>query len=89
MTQVNIIAIFVRKNETTQSIGSTIVKNVIILLIPNVFLKSPYIMNGETTEILSSGALIYPPSTNIPLLLFRRLRTALIIVTSVVDLAMI
>ena len=88
MTQVNIIAIFVRKNETTQSIGSTIVKNVIILLIPNVFLKCPYIVNGETTEILSSGALIDPPSTDIPLLLFRRLRTALIIVTSVVDLAL-
>ncbi|KAK7848406.1 hypothetical protein CFP56_005034 [Quercus suber] len=35
MTQVNIIAIFVKKNETTQNIGSTIVKNVVILLIPN------------------------------------------------------
>ena len=89
MTQVNIIAIFVRKNETTQSIGSIIVKNVIILLIPNVFLKSPYIMDGETIEILSLGALTYPPSTNIPLLLFRRLRMAFIVVTGVVIVAMI
>ena len=38
MTQVNIITIFVRKNETTQIIGFIIVKNVVILHISNVFL---------------------------------------------------
>ena len=86
MTQVNIIVIFVRKNETIQSIGFTIIKNIVILLIPNVFLESPYIIIRETKEILSSGVLIYQPSTNIPLLLFR---TALIIVTSEVNLARI
>ena len=46
MTLVNIIVIFVKKNET-QNIGSTTVKIVVILLIPNVFLGNTQI--GSTT----------------------------------------
>ena len=45
MTLANIIVIFVKKNET-QNIGSTTVKIVVILLIPNVFLGNTQIASN-------------------------------------------
>ena len=45
MTLVNITVIFVKKNET-QNIGSTTVKIVVILLIPNVFLGNTQIASN-------------------------------------------
>ena len=48
MTQVNIIVIYVKKNET-QSIGSTVVNIAIIVLILNVFLGNTQIVSLEVT----------------------------------------
>ena len=66
MTLVNIIVIFVKKNET-QNIGSTIVKIVVILLIPSVFLG-----NAQITSLEVFTHLI---ATHIPLLSLRKLKT--------------
>ncbi|KAL0010093.1 hypothetical protein SO802_005201 [Lithocarpus litseifolius] len=45
MTPVNIIVIYVKKDET-KIIGSTTVQNVAILFIPNVFLEDPQISSN-------------------------------------------
>ena len=55
MTLVNTIAIYVKKNET-QSIGSTTVKIVVILLIPNVFLEMNQMLNNKYNGHLFVGA---------------------------------
>ena len=57
MTTMNITVIFVKKNET-QNIGSTTVKIVVILLIPNVFLGNTqisFIEKLKTTLICNSS----------------------------------
>jgi len=51
MTLVNIIVIFVKKNET-QTIGSTTVEIVLILHIPNVFLGNIQIGSKEALKHL-------------------------------------
>ena len=51
MTPMNIIVIFVKKNES-ESIGSTIVQIVVILLIPNVFLENPQM----STQIVTTSS---------------------------------
>ena len=66
MTLVNIIVIFVKKNET-QNIGSTTVKIVVILLIPNVFL--------ENTRNTSLEVLTHLIATHTLLLSLRKLKT--------------
>ena len=78
MTQVNIIVIFVKKNEI-QYISSTIVKIAITRLIPNAFL--------ESSKISSLGSLAHIICTTIPSLLYVRLRTTLY-VRNVRNLAM-
>ena len=65
MTPVNIIVIFVKKNEI-QDIGFTIVKIVVILLIPNVFL--------ENTQITSLEVLTHLIATYTLLLSLRKLK---------------
>ena len=66
MTLGNIIVIFVKKNET-QNIGSTTVKIVVILLIPNVFLRN--------TRNTSLEVLTHLIATHTPLLSLRKLKT--------------
>ena len=68
MTLVNIIVIFMKKNEI-QIIGSTTVQIVVILLIQNVFWKN--------TQILSLEVLIHLTATYTHLLLLRKLKTTL------------
>ena len=76
MAQVNIIMIFVKKNEM-QRISSTIVHIAIILLIPIVFLDMPKMMK-KTFEISSLGSLAHIPSISIPSLLFVILKDQLL-----------
>ena len=77
MTLVNTIVIYVKKNET-QSIGSTTVKIVVILLIPNVFLGNTQI---GSFELLTNFTFIHTP-----LLSLRKLKITLY-VTNVAVLA--
>jgi hypothetical protein len=77
MTLVNTIVIYVKKNET-QSIGSTIVKIAVILLIPNVFLGNTQI---ASFELLTNFTFIHTP-----LLSLRKLKITLY-VTNVAVLA--
>ena len=76
MTLVNIIVIYVKKNEI-QNIGFTIVKIVVILLIPNVFLGDAQITSLEVFTHLTA--------THIPLLSLRKLKITLH-VTNVISL---
>ena len=58
ITPVNIIVIYVKMNET-KSIGSITVKNVAILLIPNVFLEYPQISSNTHNGNLFRVAYIF------------------------------
>ena len=68
ITLVNIIVIYVKKNET-QSIGFTIVRIAVILLIQNVLL--------ENTQITSLEVLTHLIVTHMLLLSLRKLKTTL------------
>ena len=75
MTLVNIIVIYVKRNET-QNIGSTTVQIVVILLIQNVFLA--------TIQILSLEVPTHFIVTHTPLLSLRKLKTILLVTNVVI-----
>ena len=75
MTLVNIIVIYVKKNET-QSIGSTIVQIAVILHIPNVFLGKTQMSSNTCNGHLFGGANTLSV-THTSLLLLRKQKTNL------------
>ena len=76
MTLVNITVIFVKKNET-QNIGSTTVKIVVILLIPNVFLGNPQIASNTYKGQLFGGTYTFVCHPH-PISFIEKLKTTLI-----------